>query len=163
MLYTVFLGSPISTNPIPLPPPPPSLTEWEHLLYRDLPIVESGEFLLKGKVLQTNGDDSRLRKLPKLSEREVRGINTTWPINLSGILWFIIWKLWNIERYRNWICLRVVPLDRPWNGHQPLWVFDFLISVLNIWNAFKALSCFIQKLIQPPACSYHSLYRILSS
>ncbi len=52
---------------------------------------------------------------------------------------------------------------RPWKGHQPLKVFDFLISVLNIWKEFKVLSRFIQKIIQPPACSDHGLYRILSA
>ncbi len=53
----------------------------------------------------------------------------------------------------DWIWMRVVPLDRPWKGHQPLQVFDFLISVLNIWKEFKVLSHFIQKIIKPPACS----------
>jgi hypothetical protein len=28
-----------------------------------------------------------------------------------------------------WICMRVVPLESPLKGHQPLYVFDFLISV----------------------------------
>jgi hypothetical protein len=32
----------------------------------------------------------------------------------------------------DWICMRVVPLESPLKGHQPLYVFDFLISVLNI-------------------------------
>ncbi len=32
----------------------------------------------------------------------------------------------------DWICMRVVPLDRPLKGHQLLYGFDFLISVLNI-------------------------------
>ncbi len=50
------------------------------------------------------------------------------------------------------IYMRVVPLDRPWNEHQPLHVFDFLILVLNIWKNFKVLSRFIQNWIQPPAC-----------
>ncbi len=30
----------------------------------------------------------------------------------------------------DWICM--VPLESPLKGHQPLYVFDFLISVLNI-------------------------------
>ncbi len=60
----------------------------------------------------------------------------------------------------DWICMRVVSMDRPWNWHQPLEVFNFLISVLNIWKDFKVLIHFIQKWIQPPA---HSLHRILSS
>ncbi len=63
----------------------------------------------------------------------------------------------------DWICMRVVPLDRPWNEHQPLHVFDFLISLLTIWKDLKILSRFIQKWIQPPACSDYGLYRILSS
>jgi hypothetical protein len=32
----------------------------------------------------------------------------------------------------DWICMRVVPLESPLKGPQPLYVFDFLISVLNI-------------------------------
>jgi hypothetical protein len=32
----------------------------------------------------------------------------------------------------DWICMRVVPLESPLKGHQPLYVFDFLISVLDI-------------------------------
>ncbi len=45
-----------------------------------------------------------------------------------------------------WVCvyMRVVPLDRPWKGHQPLLlVFDFLILLLNIWKTSKfwAASC----------------------
>ncbi len=59
--------------------------------------------------------------------------------------------------------MRVVPLNRPWKGHQPLQVFDFWISVLNIWKDFKVLSRFIQKLIRPPGCSDYGLYRIRSS
>jgi hypothetical protein len=31
-----------------------------------------------------------------------------------------------------WISLRVVSLHRPLNGHQSLYVFDFLILILNI-------------------------------
>ncbi len=41
--------------------------------------------------------------------------------------------------------------------------FWFLISILNIWKDFKVLSCFIQKWIQPLACSDHDLDWILSS
>jgi hypothetical protein len=32
----------------------------------------------------------------------------------------------------DWICMRVLPLESPLKGYQPLNVFDFLISVLNI-------------------------------
>ncbi len=39
----------------------------------------------------------------------------------------------------------------------------FLILILNIWEEFKVLSRFIQKLIQPPAGWDHGLFRILSS
>jgi hypothetical protein len=55
-------------------------------------------------------------------------------------------------------------LDRPWLGHQPnlYWLLIFY-WILNIWKDFKVLSCFIQKCLQPPACSGHGLYRILSS
>ncbi len=63
----------------------------------------------------------------------------------------------------DWIWMRVVPLESPLKGHQPLYVFDFLISVLNIWNNFKVLSRFMQNWTQPPACSDHGLHRILSS
>ncbi len=63
----------------------------------------------------------------------------------------------------DWICMRVVPLESPLKGHQPLYVFDFLISVMNIWNNFKVLSSFKQNWTQPPACSDHRLHRILSS
>ncbi len=63
----------------------------------------------------------------------------------------------------DWICMRVVPLESPLKGHQPLHVFDFLISVLNIWNNFKVLSHFMQNWTQPPACSVHGLHRMLPS
>ncbi len=63
----------------------------------------------------------------------------------------------------DWICMRVVPLESPLKGHQPLCVFDFLISVLNIWNNFKVLSRFMQNWTQSPACSVHGLHRMLSS
>ncbi len=62
----------------------------------------------------------------------------------------------------DWIFMRVVPLDRPWKGDQPIQVFDFLISLLNIWKDFKVLSLFMQKWIQPPACLDHGLHIILS-
>jgi hypothetical protein len=53
----------------------------------------------------------------------------------------------------DWICMRVVPLDRPWKEHQPLYFFDFLIWLWNIWKDFKVLSRFIHNWIQLPACS----------
>ncbi len=63
----------------------------------------------------------------------------------------------------DWICMRVVPLESPLKGHQPLYVFDFLVSVMNIWNNFKVLSRFMQNWTQSPACSVHGLHRMLSS
>ena len=63
----------------------------------------------------------------------------------------------------DWISLRVVSLDGPLKGHQPLYVFDFLILLLNILKDFKVLSRFMQKGIQPPACSVHGLYKTLFS
>ncbi len=62
----------------------------------------------------------------------------------------------------DWICMRVVPLESPLKGHQTLYVFDFLISVLNIWNNFKVLSRFMQNWTQSPACSVQGLHRMLS-
>jgi hypothetical protein len=71
--------------------------------------------------------------------------------NIKSILW------------PDWICMRVVPLYRPWTKHQTLSVYDFLMSDFNIWKDFKVLSRFIQKWNQPPSCSDHCSYRILSS
>ncbi len=94
---------------------------------------------------------------------------------LSGFVVLYIWFAYstlagNLKAYifkgtvrPDWICMRVVSLDRPWKEHQPPYVFVFLISLLNIWKDFKVLSHFIQKWIQPPACSDYGLYRILSS
>ncbi len=44
--------------------------------------------------------------------------------------------------------MRVVPLESPLKGHQPLYVFDFLISGPNIWNNFKVLSRLMQNWTQ---------------
>jgi hypothetical protein len=63
----------------------------------------------------------------------------------------------------NWICMTLVPLDSPLKRQQPLYVYNFLFLTLNIWLEFKVLSRFMQKWIQPPACSDHGLHRILSS
>ncbi len=63
----------------------------------------------------------------------------------------------------DWICMRVVSLKSPLKGHQPLDVFDFLISVLNIWNNSKVLSRFMQNWAQSPACSVQGLHRMLYS
>ena len=59
--------------------------------------------------------------------------------------------------------MRVVSLESPLKGHQPLYVLNFLFLILNIWKDFKVLSRFIQKWIQPPAYSDHGLHRILTS
>jgi hypothetical protein len=48
----------------------------------------------------------------------------------------------------DWICKRVVPLDRSRKGYQSLLVFLFFF-VLIFWKNFKVLNSFIQKLIQP--------------
>ncbi len=32
----------------------------------------------------------------------------------------------------DWICMRVVSLESPLKGHQPLYVFNFLFLILNI-------------------------------
>ena len=44
--------------------------------------------------------------------------------------------------------MKVVSLKSPWKGHQPLYVFDFLISLLNILKDFKVLSRFMQNSTQ---------------
>ncbi len=62
----------------------------------------------------------------------------------------------------DWICMRVVSLKSPLKGHQPLYLFNFLFLILNIWKDFKVLSRFMQKWLQPPVCSDHGLHRILS-
>jgi len=54
--------------------------------------------------------------------------------------------------------MRVVSLESPLKGHQPLYVFYFLFLILNILQEFKVLSRAMQKLIQTPACSVHGLY-----
>ncbi len=58
--------------------------------------------------------------------------------------------------------MRVVSLESHLKGHQPLYVFNFWSLILNIWKDFKFLSRFMQKWLQPPACSDHGLHRILS-
>ncbi len=55
----------------------------------------------------------------------------------------------------NWIGLK--------KDIDALYVSDFFILILNIWEEFKFVSRFIQKLIQPPACWDHGLFSILSS
>ncbi len=61
----------------------------------------------------------------------------------------------------DWICMRVVLLDRPWKGHQPgyrfffLFFFFFDLEYLIRVQSFEPLH---EKWIQPPACLDHSLY-----
>ncbi len=57
-----------------------------------------------------------------------------------------IWALVKGTVQTDWICTRVVPLESPLKGHQPLLVLNFLISLLNIWNNsnFWAASCKIE-------------------
>jgi hypothetical protein len=65
------------------------------------------------------------------------------------------WHHWiGLEKDINCVTLRY---------DQLLYVFDFLISLLNIWKDLKVLSHLIQKLTQPPACSDHGFYKILFS
>jgi hypothetical protein len=45
----------------------------------------------------------------------------------------------------DWICMRVVSLESTLNGHQPLYVFNFLFLILNILQDFKVLSRSMQK------------------
>ncbi len=73
-----------------------------------------------------------------------------------------MWKFKGTVR-PDWICIRVVSLVGLLKGHQPLYVLNFIFLILNIRKDFKVLSRFMQKWIQPPACSDHGLHRILSS
>ncbi len=56
------------------------------------------------------------------------------PVSKEKILFFWFFKnvLFKGTVRPDWICMRVVPLDSPLKGLQPLNVFDFLISMLNI-------------------------------
>ncbi len=58
------------------------------------------------------------------------------------------------------ICMRGVPLNRPWKGHQPPYRCLIFHFSFEFWKDFKVLSRFLQKWIRPPACSDHGLYRI---
>ncbi len=57
----------------------------------------------------------------------------------------------------DWIFVRVVPLDGPGKGHQPLYVFHFLILILNFRKDFKVLSRFMQKGLQS-SCLFGSRF-----
>ena len=65
----------------------------------------------------------------------------------------------------DWICMRVVSLERTLKGHQPLYVFNFLFLILNILQDFKVLAapCKNESSILNPDVSVHGLHRILSS
>ncbi len=59
--------------------------------------------------------------------------------------------MWNLYRRNvavrpDWICMRVVPLDRPWKGHQLLKVLDFLISVLIFEKTSKFWAASYEKM-----------------
>ncbi len=59
----------------------------------------------------------------------------------------------------DWICMRVVPLDRPGKEHQPLYVFLiflFKFLIFKITSKFWAASC--KKASNPPAGSVHGLH-----
>ncbi len=73
---------------------------------------------------------------------------------------YIFFRIFEGTVRLDWIYMRVVPLDEPWKGWQQLWVFDFLMSLLNIWKDFRVLSLFMQKWMQP---LLYGLYRILFS
>ena len=53
--------------------------------------------------------------------------------------------------------MRVVSLESPLKGHQPLYVFNFLFLILNIKNNFKVLSCSMQKGLQS-SCLFGSRF-----
>ncbi len=53
----------------------------------------------------------------------------------------------------DWIYMRVVPLDRPWKGHKPLWVFDFLISHLTILKRLQSSELLHAKM-NPTSCLF---------
>jgi hypothetical protein len=45
--------------------------------------------------------------------------------------------LWMSAKFKgtvrpDWICMRLVSLESPLKGHQPLYVFNFLFLILNI-------------------------------
>ncbi len=53
--------------------------------------------------------------------------------------------------------MRVVSLESPLKGHQPLKVFNFFLSLLNILKDFKVLSRFMQNGIQS-SCLFGSRF-----
>ncbi len=57
----------------------------------------------------------------------------------------------------DWICMRVVSLESPLKGHQPLQVLNFFILLLNILKDFKVLSLFMQNWIQS-SCLFGSRF-----
>ncbi len=60
----------------------------------------------------------------------------------------------------DWICMRVVSLESPLKGHQPLFVliFYFLSWIFDKSSKFWAASC--KKAFNPPACSVHGLHML---
>ncbi len=66
----------------------------------------------------------------------------------------------------DWICMRVVPLDRSWKGHQPLLVFYFYFwsLIVDKSSKFWAASCknksnLLLVWITVCMCSNHDLFR----
>jgi hypothetical protein len=53
--------------------------------------------------------------------------------------------------------MRVVSLESPLKGHQPLYVYNFLFLILNIQNNFKFLSRSMQKGLQS-SCLFGSRF-----
>ncbi len=58
----------------------------------------------------------------------------------------------------DWICMRVAPLDRPWKGHQPLYVFNFLISLLNRYVKRLQSSEPLHTKMNPTSCLFGSWF-----
>ncbi len=58
----------------------------------------------------------------------------------------------------DWICMRVVSLESPLKGHQPLYVLNFLFWswIFDRSSKFWAAPC--KKASNPPACSVHGLH-----
>ncbi len=58
----------------------------------------------------------------------------------------------------DWICMRVVPLDRPGKGHQPLYVLDFLFWSWIFEKTSKFWAASYKNASNPPTCWDHGLY-----
>jgi hypothetical protein len=65
------------------------------------------------------------------------GTITPRDVNVKCVFWLSFQLMIFLTSFKgtvrpDWICMRVLPLESPLKGYQPLYVFDFLISVLNI-------------------------------